>query len=135
MKFCKSIYSGGHLLFIAPTILRICFNCPVKIYYKNEGVSPAGSHKPNAAIPMAYYNKVAGTKRMNGYGKPVPDNGGSALANGYSDCSGWHVAFIIWSKSVMSKKPYRRMMMNILGSRMYSQPQYNLTASGKKCFG
>src|ERR1035437_4755378 len=38
--------------------------CPVKIYYKNEGVSPAGSHKPNTAIPQAYYNKVFGIKRL-----------------------------------------------------------------------
>ena len=35
-----------------------------KIYYKNEGVSPAGSHKPNSAIPQAYYNKVSGVKRL-----------------------------------------------------------------------
>ena len=39
-------------------------NCPVKIYYKNEGVSPAGSHKPNTAIPQVYYNKVFGIKRI-----------------------------------------------------------------------
>ncbi|HOG07635.1 MAG TPA: pyridoxal-phosphate dependent enzyme, partial [Syntrophales bacterium] len=38
--------------------------CPVKIYYKHEGVSPAGSHKPNAAIPMAYYNREFGIKRL-----------------------------------------------------------------------
>jgi len=37
---------------------------PAKIYFKNEGVSPAGSHKPNTAIAQAYYNKVAGTKRI-----------------------------------------------------------------------
>ena len=42
-------------------------NCPVKIYYKNEGVSPAGSHKPNAAVPMAYFNKD-GRNKKNGYG-------------------------------------------------------------------
>ena len=39
-------------------------NAPVRIYYKNEGVSPAGSHKPNTAIPQAYYNKVFGIKRL-----------------------------------------------------------------------
>ena len=37
---------------------------PVKIYFKNEGVSPAGSHKPNTAVPQAYYNKVFGIKRL-----------------------------------------------------------------------
>ena len=37
---------------------------PVRIYYKNEGVSPAGSHKPNTAVPQAYYNKIFGIKRL-----------------------------------------------------------------------
>src|SRR3989304_3067849 len=37
-------------------------DAPVKIYYKNEGISPAGSHKPNTALPQAYYNKVFGIK-------------------------------------------------------------------------
>ena len=37
---------------------------PAKIYFKNEGVSPAGSHKPNTAIAQAYYNKISGTKRI-----------------------------------------------------------------------
>ena len=37
---------------------------PVKIYYKNEGVSPPGSHKPNTAVAQAYYNKVFGIKRL-----------------------------------------------------------------------
>ncbi|MDX9980764.1 MAG: pyridoxal-phosphate dependent enzyme, partial [Lentisphaeria bacterium] len=37
---------------------------PAKIYYKNEGVSPAGSHKPNTAVAQAYYNKIFGTKRL-----------------------------------------------------------------------
>ena len=39
---------------------------PAKIFYKYEGVSPAGSHKPNSAVPQAYYNKLAGTQRPNG---------------------------------------------------------------------
>ena len=37
---------------------------PAKIYYKYEGVSPAGSHKPNTAVPQAYYNQQAGIKRL-----------------------------------------------------------------------
>jgi len=44
--------------------LEKALDTPAKIYYKHEGVSPAGSHKPNTAIPQAYYNKVAGTKKI-----------------------------------------------------------------------
>ena len=40
------------------------FGTPAKIYYKYEGVSPAGSHKPNTAVPQAYYNAQAGVKRL-----------------------------------------------------------------------
>ena len=94
-------------------------NCPVKIYYKNEGVSPAGSHKPNAAIPMAYYNKMAGTKRM------VTETGagqwGSALSMATQmfglECRVYMV------KISYEQKPYRRMTYEYLGSRMYSQPE------------
>jgi len=44
--------------------LEKALKTPAKIYYKNEGVSPAGSHKPNTAIAQAYYNKLAGKKRL-----------------------------------------------------------------------
>ena len=44
--------------------LEKALDTPAKIYYKYEGVSPAGSHKPNTAVPQAYYNKVEGTKRL-----------------------------------------------------------------------
>ncbi|MFM7748948.1 MAG: pyridoxal-phosphate dependent enzyme, partial [Opitutaceae bacterium] len=44
--------------------LERALRTPAHIYYKYEGVSPAGSHKPNTAIPQAYYNKVAGTRRL-----------------------------------------------------------------------
>ena len=56
------------LLIYRPTPLQRAYalekylNTPAKIYYKNESVSPAGSHKPNTAIAQAYYNKVAGVK-------------------------------------------------------------------------
>ena len=44
--------------------LEKALGTPAKIYYKYEGGSPAGSHKPNTAIPQAYYNKIGGTKRI-----------------------------------------------------------------------
>jgi tryptophan synthase beta chain len=94
-------------------------NCPVKIYYKNEGVSPAGSHKPNAALPMAYFNKQAGTKRI------VTETGagqwGSALAMATQmfglDC-----------------RVYMVKVYEYLGRRMHSQPQQP-DPGRKKCFG
>ncbi|MEF3320407.1 pyridoxal-phosphate dependent enzyme, partial [Campylobacter jejuni] len=58
--------------------LEALLGTPAKIYYKYEGVSPAGSHKPNSAVAQAYYNRVAGIKRL------VTETGagqwGSALA-------------------------------------------------------
>jgi tryptophan synthase beta chain len=44
--------------------LEQALGTPAKIFYKYEGVSPAGSHKPNSAVPQAYYNKQAGIKRL-----------------------------------------------------------------------
>ncbi|MGH3288354.1 MAG: pyridoxal-phosphate dependent enzyme, partial [Streptosporangiaceae bacterium] len=44
--------------------LEKALNTPARIYYKYEGVSPAGSHKPNTAVPQAYYNAAEGTKRL-----------------------------------------------------------------------
>lgn len=44
--------------------LEKALGTPAKIYYKYEGVSPAGSHKPNTAVPQVYYNKISGTKKI-----------------------------------------------------------------------
>ena len=101
-------------------------NCPVKIYYKNEGVSPAGSHKPNAAIPMAYYNKVAGTKRITT--ETGAGQWGSALAMATQmfglECRVYMV------KVSYEQKPYRRMMMNTWGAECIPSPS-NLTQAGR----
>ncbi len=58
--------------------LEKALDTPAKIYYKYEGVSPAGSHKPNTAVPQAYYNKQEGVKRI--ITETVPDNGVRPLA-------------------------------------------------------
>jgi tryptophan synthase beta chain len=58
--------------------LEKALGTPAKIYYKNEGVSPAGSHKPNAAIAAAYFNKEAGTKQI--YTETGAGQWGSALS-------------------------------------------------------
>jgi tryptophan synthase beta chain len=101
-------------------------NAPVRIYYKDEGVSPAGSHKPNAAIPMAYYNKVFGTKRM------ATETGagqwGSALSMA---CQMFGLACRVYMVKVSyGQKPYRRMLMNTWGAECIPSPS-NLTAAGR----
>jgi len=75
--------------------------CPVQIYYKNEGVSPAGSHKPNAAVPMAYYNREAGTKRM------TTETGAGQWGSAWrwpARCLIWR-AGCTWSGSATSRNP------------------------------
>ncbi len=93
-------------------------NCPVKIYYKNEGVSPAGSHKPNTAIPQVYYNKQFGVKRI------ATETGagqwGSALSFA---CSQFGLEAKVYMVRVSyEQKPYRRLMMNTWGATCIPSP-------------
>ena len=74
---------------------------PAKIYFKNEGVSPAGSHKPNTAIAQAYYNKISGTKRISP--KPVPASGAAPCPSAVP-FSVWN-ARSTWSRSATSRNP------------------------------
>ena len=99
---------------------------PAKIYYKYEGVSPAGSHKPNTAVPQAYYNREAGIERL------ATETGagqwGSALAFATShfemDCTVYMV------RSSYEQKPYRKMMMQVWGAECHPSPS-TLTGSGR----
>jgi tryptophan synthase beta chain len=102
-------------------------DAPVRIYYKNEGVSPAGSHKPNAAIPMAYYNQVAGTKRM------TTETGGGQWGSALSmACQMFGLECRVYMVRVSyGQKPYRRMLMNTWGAECIPSPS-NLTAAGRK---
>jgi len=102
-------------------------DAPVKIYYKNEGVSPAGSHKPNASIPQAYYNKEFGIKRL------ATETGagqwGSALAMA---CQMFGLECRVFMVRVSyDQKPYRRMMMKTWGAECIPSPS-NLTETGKR---
>lgn len=88
------------------------------IYYKNEGVSPAGSHKPNTAIPQAFYNKVAGTRAL------ATETGagqwGSALAFA---CSFFGLDLEVYMVKVSyQQKPYRRVMMETYGAEVFASP-------------
>jgi tryptophan synthase beta chain len=100
---------------------------PAHIYYKYEGASPAGSHKVNTSVPQAYFNKVAGTKRL------ATETGagqwGSSLALAAKlfglDCNVYMV------KVSYQQKPYRRMLMHTWGATVHPSPS-DQTDYGRK---
>jgi pyridoxal-phosphate dependent TrpB-like enzyme len=100
------------------TRLEQMLGTPAKIFYKYEGVSPAGSHKPNSAVPQAYLNKIAGTKRL------VTETGagqwGSSLAFA-GQIFGLPVE-IFMVKVSYGQKPYRRLMMQTWGGDVVASP-------------
>jgi tryptophan synthase beta chain len=106
--------------------LEKALGTPAKIYYKNESLSPAGSHKPNTAIAQAYYNKVAGVKKLTT--ETGAGQWGSALAFATSlmglECEVYMV------KSSYEQKPYRKMMMQTWGASCIPSPS-NTTKAGK----
>src|SRR5438105_1573262 len=98
-----------------------------KIYYKYEGVSPAGSHKPNTAIAQAFFNKAEGTKRLST--ETGAGQWGSALAFATNlfglECM-VHMVRISYEQ-----KPYRKSMMQVWGAKVVPSPS-ELTQAGKK---
>ena len=96
------------------------------IYYKYEGVSPAGSHKPNTAVAQAYYNAKAGVKRL------ATETGagqwGSSLAYA-AGLFGLEVT-VYMVKISFEQKPYRRSMMRTWGAEVHASPS-NLTQAGR----
>ncbi|MEE8416737.1 MAG: TrpB-like pyridoxal phosphate-dependent enzyme [Desulfobacterales bacterium] len=100
---------------------------PAKIYFKNEGGSPAGSHKPNTAIPQAYYNKISGTKRITT--ETGAGQWGSAISMG---CKMFDLECKVYMVKVSyDQKPYRRMMMQTWGAECVPSPSSE-TAAGRK---
>ena len=108
------------------TRLEQALQTPARIYFKYEGVSPAGSHKPNTAVAQAYYNKEAGTKRI------ATETGagqwGSALAMACAffgiDCQ------VFMVKASFEQKPYRRIFMETFGAEVTASPSPT-TQAGK----
>ena len=102
-------------------------NTPAKIYYKYEGVSPTGSHKPNSAIAQAYYNKKEGVKKITT--ETGAGQWGSSLA--YA-CSLFDLECEIYMVKVSyHQKPYRKTMMQMFGAKVIPSPS-NLTEAGRK---
>ncbi|NTV95998.1 MAG: TrpB-like pyridoxal phosphate-dependent enzyme [Thiobacillus sp.] len=106
--------------------LEQALGTPAKIYFKYEGVSPAGSHKPNTAIPQAYYNKEAGIKRI-----------ATETGAGQWGCSmalagqmfGLEVR-VYMVKVSYNQKPFRRSMMHTWGAEVYASPT-DMTQAGR----
>lgn len=107
--------------------LEKALDTPAKIYYKYEGVSPSGSHKPNTAVPQAYYSKQEGVKKITT--ETGAGQWGSALSFACQhfgiDCDVYMV------KLSFNHKPYRKSMMNAWGANVYASPT-NLTEAGRK---
>jgi len=98
--------------------LEKALDTPAHIYYKNEGVSPAGSHKPNTAIPQAFYNKIAGTKALTT--ETGAGQWGSALSLA---CSFFGLDLEVYMVKVSyNSKPYRRIFMETFGAQVYASP-------------
>src|ERR1035437_2378530 len=98
--------------------LEKALDTPAKIYYKYEGSSPAGSHKPNTAIPQAYYNMKEGVKRI------ATETGagqwGSALALG---CMMFGIELKVYMVKISyMQKPYRRILMETWGAKCVPSP-------------
>ncbi len=98
--------------------LEKMLDTPAHIYYKNESVSPAGSHKPNTAIAQAYYNKVAGTKAMTT--ETGAGQWGTALSMA---CNFFNLALEVYMVKVSyNQKPYRRIFMETFGAQVFASP-------------
>jgi tryptophan synthase beta chain len=102
-------------------------NTPAHIYYKYEGASPAGSHKVNTSVPQAYFNKVAGTKRL-----ATETGAGQWGASLAFACSLFGLECNVYMVKVSyDQKPYRRMLMHTWGATVHASPS-TLTEYGRK---
>jgi tryptophan synthase beta chain len=106
--------------------LERALGTPAKIFYKYEGVSPAGSHKPNTAVAQAYYNAVEGTAKLTT--ETGAGQWGASLAFACSllglECEVWQV------RASYDSKPYRRFQMETYGAVCHPSPS-DLTEAGR----
>lgn len=108
------------------TNLEKALDTPAKIYYKYEGVSPAGSHKPNTAVAQAYYNMKEGVQKLTT--ETGAGQWGSALAFA---CERFGMELEVYMVRVSyEQKPYRKLLMNMWGADVFSSPT-DKTEAGK----
>ncbi len=107
--------------------LERLLDTPARIFYKYEGVSPAGSHKPNTAVAQAFYSKTEGTRRI------ITETGagqwGTALAYACQMFGMECQVFMV--KVSYDAKPYRKLMMNAFGAEVHSSPS-PITEAGRR---
>jgi tryptophan synthase beta chain len=107
--------------------LERALDTPARIYYKYEGQSPSGSHKPNTAIAQAYYNAQEGVRRITT--ETGAGQWGSALSFA---CQAFGLACEVYMVKVShEQKPYRKLMMQTWGADVYPSPSPR-TAAGRK---
>jgi tryptophan synthase beta chain len=99
---------------------------PARIYYKYEGVSPAGSHKPNTAVPQAYYNAEEGIRKL------TTETGAGQWGTALSfACALFGIDLEVWMvRSSYDQKPYRKILMETYGATVHASPS-PVTASGR----
>jgi len=98
--------------------LELALDTPAHIYYKHEGVSPVGSHKPNTAVAQAFFNKEAGTKALTT--ETGAGQWGSALSMA---CNFFGLDLEVYMVKVSyQQKPYRRIVMRTYGAEVYASP-------------
>ena len=108
------------------TRLEKALGTPARIYYKYEGVSPAGSHKPNTAVPQAFYNAKVGIKKLTT--ETGAGQWGTALAFA---CAQYDVECEVWQvRASYDQKPYRRTMIETFGGTVHPSPS-DLTNAGR----
>ncbi len=104
--------------------LEKALGTPAKIYYKHEGLNPTGSHKPNTAVPQAYYNKKAGIRRI------ATETGagqwGSAIS--FSGAFFGLDVTVYMVKVSYNQKPYRRIAMETWGGKVFASPSAHTNA-------
>jgi tryptophan synthase beta chain len=106
--------------------LEAALGTPARIYYKYEGGSPAGSHKPNTAVPQAFYNAKAGVRRLTT--ETGAGQWGTALAFA---CSQFDLECEVWQvRASYDQKPYRKMMIETFGGTVHPSPS-DLTEAGR----
>ena len=110
--------------------LEQALQTPARIYFKYEGTSPTGSHKPNTAIAQVYYNKEAGIRRIST--ETGAGQWGSALAFA---CQMFGLESLVYMvKASYQQKPYRRVMMETFGATVHASPS-DTTQVGKRVLG
>ncbi|MFC4859150.1 TrpB-like pyridoxal phosphate-dependent enzyme [Actinophytocola glycyrrhizae] len=106
--------------------LEKALGTPARIYYKYEGVSPVGSHKPNTAVPQAYYNAQEGVRLL------TTETGAGQWGSAISfACAQFGLECEVWQvRASYDQKPYRKLMMETFGATVHPSPS-DLTEAGK----